>query len=231
MLYGAFRTQLSDVEKFFDSCDLSTRRLGYPLYKAIEIAAIKDKPYKTQFDYYLNNGFFDFELFDGSLVQFQWFEVEDNGKNRHVNLRYRYLDNPYKSLLTFERWLKEQGPIDGFSEDDLRMFFEDELKTAPGIELVTPVRYDYAPQGYDPGHHPASHLHFGHNNDVRIAADNVLQPLTFGLFICRQFYPRIWSEFHDHKNVDKWCGAVRKNLAPLEARYRHAFDERELRLY
>ena len=58
---------------------------------------------------------------------------------------------------------------------------------------VTPIRYDWRPELYREGAHPASHLHLGHETGLRLAVDALLTPIQFILFVLRHFYVDVWE--------------------------------------
>ena len=52
--------------------------------------------------------------------------------------------------------------------------YEQAIAEAKLQEGITPIRYDYDYQRYDPIFHPISHIHIGHNNGVRIGISKIL---------------------------------------------------------
>jgi hypothetical protein len=70
------------------------------------------------------------------------------------------------------------------------------------------IRYDYAPDDYNEGLHPASHLHIGFESEIRIGCKCIMLPQTFILKIVRQCYPNEWyallnveNLFNAYKNI------------------------------
>lgn len=75
----------------------------------------------------------------------------------------------------------------------LREDYEAAMISASLKETVTPIRYDYAPGQYKAGRHPASHVHCGFNNEIRVCTKRIVQPFSFACFIIRQRYPDCWQ--------------------------------------
>ena len=75
-----------------------------------------------------------------------------------------------------------------------------------------------------------SHIHFGWNNDIRVATRRVLNPVSFGLFIVRQRYPREWERLVLLEQSESWCRNVRETLDEIAEKFWGEADERELAL-
>ncbi|MFQ5978924.1 MAG: DUF2290 domain-containing protein [Candidatus Heimdallarchaeota archaeon] len=75
---------------------------------------------------------------------------------------------------------------------------------------VAPVRYDYDPQNYGQAH-PASHLHVGFKNNIRVGSDRILTPISFVLFIIRQYYPEEWLLLLENPRNNIWCRNIRRD--------------------
>ncbi|MFQ5979222.1 MAG: DUF2290 domain-containing protein [Candidatus Heimdallarchaeota archaeon] len=75
---------------------------------------------------------------------------------------------------------------------------------------VAPVRYDYDPQNYGQTH-PASHLHIGFKNNIRVGSDRILTPISFVLFLIRQYYPEEWLLLLENPRNNIWCRNIRRD--------------------
>lgn len=103
------------------------------------------------------------------------------------------------------------------------------MQTCSQKESVTPIRYDYRPQHYEEGRHPASHVHFGHMNNIRLATERVLErPLSFFLLVIRQYYPDDWVNLLQHAEAGNWCKNVRDDLGNVSTEYWRPLDQLEM---
>jgi hypothetical protein len=110
----------------------------------------------------------------------------------------------------------------------LRPEYEVYLSTCTLKEAVAPIRYDFSPDDYTEGIHPASHIHFGHANNIRVGTKKVLKPVSFCLFILRQSYPNKWIELLGITEAEHWSKSVRIELDEVEAKFWNKFDEWEM---
>ena len=175
---------------------------------------------------------YDFVLVDQSLVHFK-----KTGTNEHNGcLGFSYLECPIE-VQTYESfcadWL-EVGPLnEDYDEqlaecgDLLRKDYEEYVNTCEA-KPVTPIRYDYAPTDYVPGTHPASHVHFGFKNEVRVATERILKPLSFVLLVVRQRYSSEWMKLLEIDADRHRCRAVRRALDEVHEDYWSELDEHEL---
>ena len=150
---------------------------------------------------------FDLLLVDSSMLQFRL--------NRYPDppMTYSYFECPFR-VLTYREFLdREVGS--SFSEvgDLFRSEYEEfVLSSAEPKESVTPIRYDFAPDRYCSVAHPASHLHIGCENEMRLGTTRILSPMSFTLLILRQRYPSYWIQLNSRGNTQTWSGAVRNSL-------------------
>ena len=169
------------------------------------------------------NQFFNFQLTDNSLIQFHLISV------RPLSVSYSYLECPFDSL-TYRDYLLQAGFDLEEVGESFRSDYEQYL-TACGLkETVTPIRYDFEPAAYSEGLHPASHVHFGHINDIRVGTQRILKPISFILFILRQIYPRTWEQFHRLPDADQIAKHVRNSLSHIDAQLYNKLDTREMML-
>ena len=73
--------------------------------------------------------------------------------------------------------------------DEFRADYEQYVTSVESKRIVTPIRYDYSAAAYREGVHPASHVHFGFANEIRVGTRRVMNPVAFIL----PHVPQIWS--------------------------------------
>ena len=103
------------------------------------------------------------------------------------------------TVLSKQRLAYFPSPILPTIEDVPELYEEDELYgDILSRQLVRfPVRFDYAPDDRVDVLHPAAHLTLGQYASCRIPVVGPLGPMTFGMFIVRNFYFRAYRK---HKN-------------------------------
>lgn len=208
---------LNEVKSFLKSLDLlKSENLSRPRTlnpnkfskKFWEICIDTDTLYHEVYQLAMENGDYDFILIDDSILQFSC----DN-YNYHTNIgriRYAYYQNP-RIYPTYDEFLITNGLIpvecgDMFYEDYNQYIFEADLS-----KKITTVRYDYNYKDYNPPYHPISHLHIGHNNDVRIAIKRVLFPIKFTSFVVRNVYINKWQNVYTQNAIFKDSILSKKN--------------------
>jgi hypothetical protein len=170
-------------------------------------------------------------LNDNSLIQLQAFDFNP------FEVSYSYLECPYQAIsyVEFIEQILDEDPdlLMQESYDDISVthsLYEDFLLTQGMKETVTPIRYDWAPNSYIQGLHPASHVHFGFNNDIRLGTRYILRPISFVLLIIRQCYKLKWKELVNSDEALDWCENVRNNLKRVDDDYFNRLDEFEMML-
>lgn len=233
MNQGQFATQITDTWELLKLFDLDYYRNYSPRYPDHPKAYFKSLPYIEIYKVSLAEGYYHLQLKDRSLVQFR---VESYNPLR---ASYAFYECPFTTLsreefidMAFgqlsqadvEYIFQNPGDIDRYYEEYLETITDREQK-----KLVTPIRYDYSREEYEPGKHPISHFHIGHNTEIRIGVKKIITPIAFMLFIIRQSYPKIWRKFHSFNDVGKWEQYIRESLSDVEEVYwNRPFDDREL---
>jgi hypothetical protein len=115
--------------------------------------------------------------------------------------------------------------------DSLRDDYEQALHDGGFKSAFTPLRYDYEPENYIEGRHPAAHVHFGFNNNIRVCTVKQLRPLSFCLFVLRQNYPGKWLEFLSHADTTTLVKQVRDALDDIGPDFLQERDHWELQLH
>jgi hypothetical protein len=150
-------------------------------------------------------------LEDDSIIQFSFREQSGS-----YYLRYAFYDAPFIRP-SYDEFLGEYGfdPIsvgESLREEYIQHCTELDLKN-----VVMPLRYEYSEKEYRKGVHPASHIHIGHETQIRLPASIVITPLVFVLFLIKQRYLTVWEDlmkaavFRGKVDSSKGpCGKVRK---------------------
>ncbi|AVK83602.1 hypothetical protein C3943_08470 [Lysinibacillus sp. B2A1] len=145
-------------------------------YEKIYVTAMKNRDY-------------DFLLNDDSFIQFSCKLEKDLRKS---TIRYAYYENP-RNIKTYKEFLIEFDlgeDTDGILLEDYEQYKAESLLK----NSITPIRYDYDGEQFVPIHHPVSHIHIGHNNEVRIPMNKVITPLKFIIFLMGNVYRKKWIE-------------------------------------
>jgi hypothetical protein len=166
---------------------------------------------------------FDFRLVDHALFQFKSFSEDD--------VSYCYYEAPFE-VVTYRDYVAElfghdlvavANVGDSFYED-----YELVVETAPLRKAVSPIRYDYQPAQYEPGVHPAAHIHLGTSNEIRLSTGRRMRPTSFVLFVLRQMYPEYWRRFLGRDDVQTVCRSVREDLEQVDEAYMQDRDRLQL---
>lgn len=217
---GLFSTQINTAWNILDYVELAAERVYFPSYSE-KAATFRGLNYLDTWRLCIQKQYYHFQLIDNSLIQF---EAESYAP---LKLRYVFYECLIKSisyldfLVSYDLNHREVG--DSFREE-----YENYLITCRVKDTFTPIRYDFTPDLYTEGRHPASHIHFGHQNEIRIGTKYILKPLSFLLLILRQHYPNAWNILIQNKEAKNWCKNVRKNLESIEDIYWNVLDEWEM---
>lgn len=161
------------------------------------ISASQTDDYNLIYKIGMEDAAYDILLKDNSFLQFSM-EIE-NSRNNEFKLRYAYYQSPNK-VKTYEDFLESIGFDyeecgDSFLNDYDQYVWEEQINKG-----ACPIRYDFDYELYKRLKHSISHIHIGHNNEVRIPTGKVLLPEKFILFIIRNVYPNIWVEIVENNN-------------------------------
>ena len=131
----------------------------------------------------MKNRDYDFLLEDDSFIQIS---CSLDGSNGVKVIRYAYYENPRK-IKSYDEFINELFPeefIDYSEEEPLFLRDYEQYKMEALLkESITPIRYDYDLENFLPIVHPASHIHIGHNNDVRIPINKIFLYLFISMMI------------------------------------------------
>lgn len=189
-------------------------------------AYFRGKNYRETYEICFKEFIYDFRLNDQSLLLFL---CEGHGEHEG-SLSYSYYDAPC-NVMPYNEFVQIYDSPE--QVDDLKAInlYDQYLATVGLSSNVTPLRYDYRARDYRSGIHPASHMHFGFNNDIRVGTNRILNPISFLLFILRQRYPNKWEEFLNMKESECWCRNIRHNVQTINASYWGTNDKLEMSLH
>lgn len=196
MKKGKVSASYNDVVSFIDSIGLLKRRnltksfnLNFSKFSPDFVQIFQKDDYENIYRTAMENNDFDFLLQDDSFFQFTY------SNDGYKLLRYAYYENPfiyesYNVFLNSELGLSEAECGDMFLKDYEQYVSEAKLK-----KTITPFRYDYDEniKFYQEMLHTGSHIHIGHNNEIRIPANKILTPLGFSIFVLRNQYPQYYK--------------------------------------
>jgi hypothetical protein len=144
--------------------------------------------------------------------------MKSNGQNLYLN--YVYYECPY-DIVSYKEFVENELRAEYPHVRDLYIKeYGDYVQSCGLKESINPIRYDLNLDSYEEGIHPASHVHIGHNNQLRLGAERVWRPLSFVLFIIRQCHPQGWKKLVTMKKAGVLCRNVRDTLDKAQ----HVFD-------
>jgi hypothetical protein len=231
---GRFEAQLAIVGNLLKKLGRLEDRVPVP-NKTLGAAHFKGLSYRQVYEECVREYAYDFRLTDQSLLLFV-----KGGQNIHDgSLSYCYYECPvpamsYREFVAMEAELPKSG--EEFEQelelwgDELRPDYEQYLTSLEAKRIVTPIRYDYKASDYREGVHPASHVHFGFANEIRVATHRVMNPVSFALLVIRQCYPKTWEALLAVRAGPILCRNVRDKIEAVDAAYFKGRDSLELAL-
>lgn len=232
---GRFNTQLAAIEGLLGRLELLEERQANP-NKSLGAGHFRGMKYRQVYEECIREYAYDFRLVDQSLLLFA-----RGGHDQHDGLLgFCYYESPvnvipYKEFVALELGITPDHPdykkvIKEFG-DELRADYEQYVGSQDSKAVVTPLRFDYKSADYRAGIHPASHMHFGFANHIRVGTRRVMNPISFVLFILRQRYPEKWVAFRKLKTADLLCRNIREQLDMVHDDYWCQEDEHEVALH
>lgn len=222
MNQGLFAAQVNTGWDILRTLKLDSDRVWYPSYPENPATRFRSLSYVDVWKNCFSNQFYDFLLSDRSFIQFR------ADSFRPLKVSYAYYECPFQGL-SYAEFIEKELEL---SLDDVGDFFheeyEDYLLSCGPKETVTPIRYDYDPERYMEGLHPASHIHFGHGSNIRVGTKRILRPLSFLLFVIRQCYSQSWKTCLALNDASTWCKNVRDALDEIDARFLNTADYSEM---
>lgn len=212
---------LKDTKRILKEADLYkqsnlSRKMNLSINKFSEefIKSSQGIDYEKTYRIAMQNLDFDYLLTDDSFFQFSC-TVNDDNLNQGT-IRYAFYENP-RSYKTYNEFLEESGFSYSECGDELFMEYEQEIDEAKIKNAVTPIRYDYDFELYDPSYHPISHLHIGHNNNVRIPLNKILTPSKFTVFVLQNTYIKQWRNSISQERFREMCKVTKSRCYDIES--------------
>lgn len=175
--------------------------------------------YTTKYQY-------NFLLFDHSLIIFDY----TNTDYQNLKLSYSYISNP-NNFISYESYLAQFDFEYEHAKEELRSEYEQFLVEQEETRNPLYLRYDLSIEHHTSGLHPASHLHVGLENEIRIPIKKILTPKIFSLFILKQIYPENWRALISSDSlVKKYVKPSKSNCTELPRDKFTTLDELELYL-
>lgn len=155
-------------------------------------ASIKDTYYKA-YQVGLSHYDFDFLTTDQSFFQFEF-----SSNQKSTEIRYAFFQNPidFISYNDYVLQLINDQNLELTLEEVGEMFDEEYnqfLNEQENISNYATFRYDLDQNNYQPIIHSVSHIHVGHQNNIRIPLNKVISPLKFVLFVIKNVYYQEWK--------------------------------------
>ncbi len=227
---GRFNAQLSTVEMILNNVAVLEERAVAP-NKTLGAAHFRGMTYRQVYEECLKEFVYDFRLVDQSLLLFV-----KSGRNEHDGtLGFCYYECPvpamaYRNFVALQLDVSVDDRAVTAWGDDFRADYEQYVTSLESKRMVTPIRYDYSAAAYREGVHPASHVHFGFANEIRVGTRRIMNPVGFALLILRQCYPKSWGQVLNQRYGQHWCRNVRDNASEVAAAYWNEHDLHELAL-
>jgi len=218
------QSQLNEIRGTLKTLGLLAEHKAYPNYASFGIAALRGLQHRDIWSTCLSSGFYDFRLSDSSLLQFR-IPVD-----RAPEATYSFYEVPFaKEFLDRERF-DEEVSEDGADRDEatLQQLYDLYIDALPIKHQAISIRYDWSPNAYSPGSHPASHVHIGVDNSIRIGTKRVLYPISFTLLVLRQCYPAHWQRFVELEDSTILCRNIRDGLQSVDAMFFRPVDRHEM---
>lgn len=222
MKISQFEPQLNKIERILKKYELLKEREYHPRLPEHTASKFRSLGYREVWEKCYRERIFNFLLSDYSMLLFRI----DNAPR--FSLSYSYIDCPL-NILSYEDFIHKSLELSLDEVGDMFMEeYEIELSSSKPRDSRVPLRYDYDEEAYRSGSHPVSHLHFGHESNLRLGTERILQPLSFVLMVLRQYYPHRWMEFVEDADAPILCRSVRESLKRVDPAYFQKLDNWEL---
>ena len=224
MKRGHFQAQLNQCCRVCQSLDLVQRRVESPKYVAGLRATLADLTYLEMWKKLTADDLYDLQFQDLSLLQFRY--VNDNP----FVVSFAYYPCPL-NVLSFREFVHSDVYV-RYNEYGTAAEQYDEYVSAAELKThVLPIRYDSDPRSYECAKHPASHVHMGLENDVRLSTRRYWRPLTFTLLVLRQVYPHLWIRLLNSGRPPSFFANVKEALPEVESACWQVKDGYEVALH
>jgi hypothetical protein len=179
--------------------------------------------YLTVYRVAVENFDYDCLLCDDSFFQFAFRSDSDE----RVALRYAFYEQPLQRQ-TYQEFLEGLGFDPTEAGDELRDEYEQSVAESDINWGAVALRYDYSEDGYKEGVHPASHMHIGLRNDIRLPLEHFLTPKMFVLFTLRQVYPAQWEGLLRREEFRRLAARTKKGCPRLGSGFSRELDKAQL---
>lgn len=216
---------LKEIELFSDYNKTRAQTLAIGKFSEEFIRISQKDDYEEIYNVALKNMDFDYILEDDSFFQFSCDTGAEGLEKGYI--RYAYFECPRK-IVTYQEFLAQNELF--IDEDDGAFidYYEQEKSESALKNTVTPIRYDYDYGLFKPIHHPISHLHIGHNNQVRIPLNKIITPAKFVIFVLRNVYPKQWKEAFEREQFKSLCLSAKNSCSDLEIDFFHEEEKKML---
>jgi hypothetical protein len=196
---------------------ISTANEHHSGIKHRDIGQLRSLSYIEQWKHIRSQSLYHLLLDDQSIISFQ----DVAGK-----ISYSYLPCPLE-IPSKSSFLEMHFPDRNQRRDttDMQEQYNLTIDSADFRPHITPIRYDIDWSSYRENIHPAAHLHFGIDNNIRLATKRVLSPKAFFLLVIRQAFPENWSAILHYRDNLKLERAIRTELSEVDSKYWSSNDD------
>jgi len=221
MNIGKFNSSIASAEAILKELKIFSDRINYVNYKNMTPSIMRSLTYRLQWEKCIASRWYNIRLVDQSFFQFKI----------DPSVSYSFYECPLnvKSI--------EEFAIEYFGEEwelfshEINEEYAQYVETSDTLRPITPVRYDFHPDLYGECHHPAAHMHFGIENNIRVAVVKLMNPISFVLFVVRQWYPREWLMLMEMSSFSEIVREIRDGLDDISEAYWSKNDKNQLYLY
>lgn len=219
MKAGAFKTHINSCWQILKQLEMDAEFIPNPSYPDSPRAYFKGMSYQNIWKACLQNRYYHFQLFDNSLIYYGYQSPE--------SFSISYYEFPYAAESYFE-FINSFGLVYSEVGEELKEEYDDYLTTCDSKQSISSIRYDVSYDQYVEARHPVSHLHIGHETNIRIRTERIMGPLSFLYFLLRQHYPDKWMAFIDGKKAQTISNIVRDSLEVVSVKYVSELDNCEI---
>lgn len=219
MNLGSFRAQINECRAVLKQLEMDGEFNPSPGYPSSPRAFFKGLNYIDVWKACLQNRYYHFQLYDNSLIYF--------GYNKADDFSLSYYEFPFEAISYYE-FVNSHDLTYSEVGEVFREEYDDYLTTCRVKESITSIRYDLNYEQYTEGRHPISHLHIGHENNIRIRTERIMGPNSFLCFLLRQVYPDKWIEYIKTKKKQTLLNTVRDKLDVIKPKLISDWDKCEL---
>lgn len=221
MNFGSYRAQINECRVVLKQLGMDGEFNPSPGYPSSPRTFFKGMSYIEIWKACLQNRYYHFQLFDNSLIYF--------GYDKADEFSLSYYEFPFAAVSYYE-FINSFDLTYNDVGEELREDYDEYLTTCRVKESIAYLRYDINYEQYAEGKHPVSHLHIGHENNIRIRTEKIMGPASFLCFLLRQNYPDKWIEYVKTKKKQTLLNVVRDKLDAVNHRYVNNLDMCEIYL-